>query len=466
MSNFLSQNWLLDRRHFLRGIGAAVALPLLNCMKPIRALSAEAESKPRRCVFVYIPNGVNVLTWQITQAGRDYKLSEPMLPLEKHRENMTPISGLHHPGGIGQAHVCADTWLTAAKLSQEGGAYHNTVSCDQLMAEVTSQKTRFGSLELSIAAGVGQPNNASTLAWSRDGVPLPAEDNPRTVFNRLFGEEPGGIDARRRRLNRRHSVLDVVLSDAKTLRKNLGGDDRTKLDEYLHAVREVEVRTERLDAWLNVPKPKVDPSTSEHLQRNVSRSQAGEYYRTMYDLIVLTLRTDMTRVVSYMSGSESNGLAIPEIGISQSRHELSHHNGDPEIMARLSRSDAFITQQFAYFLDQLQGIKDGEDTLLDRTMVLFGSGMSYGHSHGNANLPTILAGGKGLGLKHGQHIDYNLPNIKNYDLANAGNHYTLCHKPVDSKARLTNLLLTMIQKMEVHTEQFVDSLGPISEVVA
>jgi hypothetical protein len=466
MSNVLRGNWLVNRRHFLRGMGAAVALPLLNCMRPSRLLAADEAAKPRRSVFVYIPNGVNVLTWQIQQAGRDYKFSEPMMPLEKHRQNITPISGLHHPGGIGQAHVCADTWLTAAKISQEGGAYHNTVSCDQLMAEVTAPQTRFSSLELSISAGVGQPNNACTLAWSRDGVPLPAEDNPRTVFNRLFGEEPGGVESRRRNLDRRHSVLDVVLDDAKSLRKNLGGEDRTKLDEYLHSVREVEVRTERLDAWLNIPKPKVDPATSEHLQRNVSRAEAGEYYRTMYDLIVLTLRTDMTRVVTYMSGSESNGLAIPEVGISQTRHELSHHNGDPEQMARLSKSDAFITQQFAYFLDQLQATQDGDEPMLDRTMVLFGSGMSYGHSHGNANLPTILAGGKGLGLKHGQHIDYNLPMIKNYDLNNAGAHYSICHKPVDGKARMTNLQLTMLQKMGVETETFVDSLAPISEVLA
>jgi hypothetical protein len=466
MSNLLTQKWLLSRRHFLRGIGATVALPLLDCMRPLRATAAEAATKPRRSVFVYIPNGVNVLTWQITKAGRDYELSEPMKPLEKHRENMTPFSGLHHPGGIGQAHVCADSWLTAAKLSMEGGAYHNSVSCDQIISEVTSPKTRFSSLELSISAGVGQPNNACTLAWSRDGVPLPAEDNPRTVFNRLFGAEVGGVDVQRRRLNRRHSVLDLVLGDAKTLRKNLGGEDRTKLDEYLGAVRDVEVRTERLDAWLNIPKPKIDPATTEHLTRTVSRSEAGEYYRTMYDLIVLTLRTDMTRVVTYMSGSEGNGLAIPEIGIPQTRHELSHHNGDPEQMARLSKSDGFITQQFAYFLDQLQETKDGDDSLLDSTMVLFGSGMSYGHSHGNANLPTILAGGKGLGLKHGQHIDYNLPVIKNYNLGNAAEHYGLCHHPVDGNARLTNLLLTMMQKMEVNTERFVDSLGPVSEVLS
>lgn len=323
----------------LRGLGAAIALPMLDCMRPIFAAEAVAP-KPKRSVFVYIPNGVNVLTWQITKAGRDYELSEPLKSLEKHRANITPISGLHHPHGLGQAHECGKIWLTAAKISQEGGAFRNSVSADQLMAEVTAPHTRFSSLELSISRG------PTTLGWSRDGVPLPAEDNPRNVFNRLFGAEPGGVDVQRRRLNRHHSVLDVVLDDAKTLRRSIGTDDRTKLDEYLTAVREVEIRTERLDAWLKVPKPKIDAATSAHLQRNVSRAEAGDYYRTMYDLIVLTLRTDMTRVVTYMSGSESNGLAIPEIGITQTRHELSNHNGDPEQMARLSRSDAFITQQF------------------------------------------------------------------------------------------------------------------------
>ena len=465
MSNILTQRWLLNRRHFLRGLGATVALPLLDCMKPLRAFAAEA-AKPRRAVFVYIPNGVNVLTWQITMAGRDYEFSVPMRSLEKHRANLTPISGLHHPGGLGTAHVCGDLWLTGAKLSQEGGAYRNSVSCDQLMAEVTSVQTRFSSLELSLASGTGLPGNViNTLSWSRDGVPLPAEDNPRNIFNRLFGEEPGGVEVRRRRLDRRHSVLDTVLDDARSLRRELGGADRTKLDEYLTAVREVEVRTERLDSWLNVPKPKLEPSVTGHFQREVSKAQAGEYYRTMYDLIVLALRTDMTRVITYMSGTEGNGLAIPEIGVTQTRHELSHHNGDPEVMARLSKSDVFITEQFSYFLDQLTAVRDGDESLLDRTMVLFGSGMSYGHSHGNANLPTILAGGRALGFKHGQHLDYNLPKLGKYDLANAGAHYGICGKPVNDQAHLSNLLLTMLQKMEVNSEKFVDSLGPVSELI-
>lgn len=454
-----TQSWLLDRRHLLRGLGAAIALPVLDCMSPLAVANTAKPAKPRRSVFIYIPNGVNVLTWQITQAGRDYQLSEPLKSLEKHRANITPISGLHHPNGIGQAHECAKIWLTAAKVSQEAGAFRNTVSADQLMAEVTSPQTRFGSLELSISRG------PTTLGWSRDGIPLPAEDNPKTVFNRLFGAEVGGIDAQRRRMNRKHSVLDLVLDEAKKLRNNIGGNDRNKLDEYLTSVREVEVRTERLDSWLSVPKPKIDKDVTANLTRNVSKDMAGDYYRTMYDLIVLALRTDMTRVVTYMSGSESHGLAIPEIGIPQTRHELSHHNGDPQQMARLSKSDAFITEQFTYFLDQLQAVKDADESLLDRTMVLFGSGMAYGHSHGNANLPTILAGGKSLGLKHGKHLDFNLPVLKQYNLANAAGHYAVCSRPVDGKARLTNVLLTMLQKMDVKTEKFADSTGSISELV-
>ena len=262
---------------------------------------------------------------------------------------------------MGQAHVCADTWLTGAKIdAQSARQYHNTISCDQLMAEVTSQHTRFASLELSIASGTGQPNNSTTLAFSRDGVPLPAEDNPRTVFDRLFGEEPGGVAARRTSLHKRRSVLDAVLEDAKSLRRG-AGHRRPRPSSTNICIR--------CATWSSAPSGSTPGSTcpsprstAAPFQRNVTKDQAGEYYRTMYDLIVLALRTDMTRVVTYMSGSEGNGLAIPEIGITQSRHQLSHHGGDPEMLGRLSKSDAFIMQQFAYFLDKLAGIAEEERT--------------------------------------------------------------------------------------------------------
>jgi len=446
-----------------------MALPLLDAMVPLRARAAEAASgdKPRRSVFVYIPNGVNGMTWQVTKPGRDFELSPSLKPLAEHRDDFTVFSGLHHPNGLGQAHVCADTWLTGAKIdAQSARKYENTVSCDQLMAEVTGQHTRFPSLELSISAGTGRPLNSSTLAFSRDGVPLPAEDNPRRVFERLFGAEQGGIAAQRARLTKRRSVLDAVHEEATSLRLELGKDDRTKLDEYLHSVRDVEQRAARLDSWLDVPKPALDKNLAVPFQRDVSRTQAGEYWRTMFDLIVLALRTDMTRVVTYMNGSEGNGLAIPEIGITQARHNLSHHNGDPVVLDRLAASDAFIMKQFAHFLDSLRDVKDGGEPLLDRTMVLFGSGMSYGHSHANSNLPILLAGGRGLGLKHGQHIDYNKPHVNGEYTLSYDEWKSLCGKPKDGKARLSNVMLTMLQKMDVHAEKFVDSLGPVSEVIS
>jgi hypothetical protein len=460
MSNIQTHKWLVDRRHVLRGIGAMIALPLLECMKPARAYaSALAEvAGPKRSVFIYVPNGVNVLTWQIEKAGADYQLTAPLKALEKHRGNITPISGLYHPGGLGQAHECDKIWLTSAKISQEGGAFRNTVSVDQLMAEVSGRSTRFSSLELAVTGG--------TLGWSRDGIPMPAERKPSAVFQRLFGEESGGVEAARRRLNRRGSVLDTVLGDARSLRQKMGTEDRTKLDEYLHSVREVESRTERADSWLDVPKPEIDGKMKAHLSRNIAPTDAGDYYRTMYDLMVLALRTDMTRVITCMSGSESNGLAIPEIGVAQSRHELSHHNGDPEQLRRLTQCDTFLADQFAYFLDELENHQEDGQTLLDRTQVLFGSGMAYGHSHGNANLPTILAGGRALGLRHGRHIDYNLPKIGQYSLNDARNHYGVCSRPVDSDAHLSNLLLTMLQRMDVEAEAFGDSRKAISELVA
>jgi hypothetical protein len=453
MTHFNARKWLLDRRHVLRGVGASMALPLLDCMLPARPM--EVAGRPKRSVFIYIPNGVNTLDWQIQSAGPDYELTEPLQPLEKHRGNFTPFSGLHHPHAIGQNHKCDKIWLTGARIGQGGVDFRNTVSADQLMAEVTGVHTRFPSLELTITGG--------TLAWSRDGVPLPAERKPSATFERLFGVAPGGIEAARRRLRRRASVLDVVFDDAKRFRRTIGDEDRSKLDEYLGAIRDVELRTERADAWLDIEKPEVDPDLRTHLSRNIPDADAGDYYRTVYDLMLLALRTDMVRVITCMSGSENFGLAIPEIGVQQTRHELSHHNGNPEQMRRLTQTDTFLIEQLAYFLDQLQSVDEQGESLLDRTMVLFGSGMAYGHSHGNANLPLILAGGEALGLRHGRHLDYNLPKIGAYDMED---HYPICLRPVDEQARLSNLLLTLLQRMDVEARSFGDSIGPIPELVA
>jgi hypothetical protein len=451
--NLNLNKWQISRRTFLRGTGATIALPLLNCMAAI-----PAPTKPKRSVFLYIPNGVNTLTWQIEKAGADYELTAPLKSLEKHRADITPISGLHHPMVVGKHHNCERVWLTGANVPGDGGAFRNTVSADQLMAEVQGACTRFQSLEMAI--------EGTSLAWSRDGIQLPAERSTQQIFNMLFGVERDSKETIRRRLSRRGSILDTVSEDASRVTKKLGSEDRTKLDEYLTAVRQVEERTRRADEWLNIPKPVLASSDIEKLQRKLTIAEAGQYYRLFYDLMVMALRTDSTRVITCGIGSEGNTSGIPEIGILQTRHGLSHHNGDPEQLRRLTATDTFLVEQLSYFLDQLKQHQEDGQALLDTTQVLWGSGMAYGHSHGNANLPTILCGGKALGYKHGAHVDFNLPSIGNYNVADAQEHYRICSRPVDNDARVSNLLLTMLQRVDVKADRFQDSLGPISQIIA
>lgn len=440
----------------LRGVGTSLALPLLQCMLPVRVRAAPSPRKPRRSLFVYFPNGVNTLTWQITRAGKDYVLPQALAALESYRDVITPISGLHHPHALGHAHECEKIWLTGADLGRPGG-FRNSVSVDQRMAEEVGPSTRHPSLELAVTGG--------GLAWSNEGVAIPAERQPRAVFQRLFGPEDGGIEARREHLRQKASVLDRVLDEARRLRRSIGGVDRLKLDEYLEAVREVERRIQRAEAWLDVPRPSIPAETEARLTRPVSLTRAGETYRTFLDLAVLALQTDQTRVITCITGTEHHGLAIPEINVAQTRHELSHHNGDPDKMQRLTRCDTFLVEQLAYLLHRLQSLDEQGESLLDRTLVLFGSGMSYGHSHGNANLPLILAGGAGLGMRHGKHLDYNLARIGAYSLDQPPAHYQICLRPVDPDARLCDLLLTMLQQMGVEADRFGDSRGPMGEIV-
>jgi len=449
MPHFLSQNWLLDRRHLLRGLGVSLALPLLDCMKPL--LAAENAKRPRRSVFIYLPNGVNTYEYQMPTAGADYQMSKPLQALSKHRDVITPISGMYHPRGLGHHHNCSTIWLTGAKIGQ---AERNSISVDQLMATVTAPQTRFPSIELS--------NQGHSLSYNTDGIRLPAQANPGVVFRELFEEPQGGVDKQRRGLQRRDSILDAVIDEAAALDRQLGKADKGRLEQYLTSVREVELRTQRADKWLDVPRPKVAPADRSRMNRSISLEQLGDYLRTMYDIIVLAFQTDLTRVATFSTGNEGTGPAVPEIGVKQDRHSLSHHNGNPKLLSDLLASDTFNFQQFAYFLDRLRETQDADGPLLDTTMALYGSGMAYGHSHGNASLPLVLAGGAKLGLKHGQHVDYNLTrDFQGYD-----KHKGIYHSAVNSKAHLSNLLLTMAQKMEVPVERFADNNSTASEVEA
>jgi len=239
--------------------------------------------------------------------------------------------------------------------------------------------------------------------------------------------------------------------------------DKGRLDQYLTSVREAEIRTRRADTWLDTPLPKISEADRKRTNRDIAKTQAGDYFRTVYDLIVLAFQTDVTRVVTFSLGGEGQAIAIPEIGITESRHQLSHHGGDEGYMEKLTNYDSFAIEQFGYFLTRLSETKDlNGKSLLGSTMSLFGSGMSYGHSHGNANLPLVLAGGSDLGLKHGSHLDFNQGHFDGYTLDKPSDHYRLCSRPANTDAHMSNLLLLMAQKMGVETDQFGDSNKMIS----
>ncbi len=452
MPTYLSQSWLIDRRHALRALGTCISLPMLECMVPLRA-AEKATSSPRRSAFIYLANGVHSLNYQITTPGKDYQFSQSLMPLEKHREVITPISGLHHPGSLSHHHNCISIWLTGGKL---GPSDRNTISVDQKMAEVTAEQTRLSSMEVAITQ--------DSLAWTADGVRLPAMRRCSEIFASMFEEPKGGIEAQRRALRRKASVLDDNLAEVRRLEKKMGSEDKGRMDQYLTSVREAEIRTRRADAWLDTPLPAVSDDDRKRTNRDIADTMAGDYFRTVYDLMVLAFQTDVTRVATFSLGGEGQAIAIPEIGITESRHQLSHHGGDPGYMEKLTNYDTFAIEQFSYFLTRLAETRDlNGKPLLGSTMALFGSGMSYGHSHGNANLPLVLAGGSDLGLKHGSHLDFNkdAAGFQGYALGAEGElttaHYQLCSRPANTDAHMSNLLLLMAQRMGVETDTFGDS---------
>jgi len=446
MSNILRQSWLINRRHALRALGSCISLPFLECMVPLRAIDQQGAS-PKRSAFIYLANGVHSLNYQITKPGKDYEFSRSLKPLEKHREVITPISGLHHPGALSHHHNCISVWLTGGKL---GPSDRNTISVDQKMAEITAKHTRYPSMEIALTG--------DSLGWTADGVRLPSMRRCSEIFASLFEEPKGGKTVQRRNLRRKGSVLDANLAEVRRLEQAMGSADKGRMDQYLTSVRETEVRTRRADAWLDTPLPTVAAADRQRTNRDVPATMAGDYFRTVYDLIVLAFQTDVTRVATFSLGGEGDAFAIPEIGITESRHQLSHHGGDKGYMEKLTNYDTFAIEQYGYFLTRLAETKDlNGKPLLGSTMALFGSGMSYGHSHGNANLPLVLAGGSDLGLKHGKHLDFNQGHFKGYQLDKPGEHYSLCSRPANPNAYMSNLLLMMAQRMGVETDKFGES---------
>lgn len=434
----------LSRRSFLRGTSVAIALPWLEAMSPSPVLgrSQGDENLPPRLVCCYIPNGVNIAAWTPVDAGRNYSLSPSLAPLAPVKEYVSVLSGLGHGNSEG-GHFGADEFLTGADLNGTPGRdYANSVSVDQVAARKHGLLTRIPSLELSSNSGSGAAGHSHTLAFDEQGTPLPAQNSPRAVFNRLFGaDDAASRDKKLQRIAESRSILDSVADDARAMSRKLGGADRRKLDEYLQSVREVERRVTRHEAWLDAPKPKVS-ADGLHLDTSpLDARHRSRYFRTMFDVMLLALQTDATRVITFALEREAGGGQFDEIGVPDVQHSLSHHGGDPGMLERLARIDRFLVEQFAYFLGRLHTAIEGDANLLGRTMVLFGSGMNSGQrgDHSPRNLPLLLAGGERLGLKQGHHLRFDV-----------------------GATPFCNVHLTLLQRMSVEQDAFMDSTGTLT----
>jgi hypothetical protein len=431
----------------LQGCGAAIGLPFLECM----AQDASATERPKRFCGVYFPYGVVIRkedeaaaewNWFPKGSGAEYELTPAHQSLESLRGDLTILGGLSHPNGRKMdGHDTADTWLTAYEL--KGGRLVNSVSMDQLIAMKHGDKTRFSSLVMSTDGGVGEPTRSSTLSFSRTGQPIPAMNKPRMIFDRLFGKDTQSLQKQTQQLRNSASMLDLTLEHSKSLQRRLGKLDQQKLEEYLESMRQIEKRVAQSERWLHVPKPQIN-ATDLHL--DADDTTPGELIRTMYDLIYLAFQTDSTRTVTYQLGNMNGATSIagkfPQLlGFADKIHALAHGARKGEQGAEnLGKWDQFLTEQLAYFLTRLKNTQEGDGNLLDHTMVLYGS--SNSHTHVNTNYPLILSGGDRLGLKHGQFLQ------------------------LEEDIPLSNLFVTMLNRLDTPVDRFVDSTSEIAQVVS
>jgi hypothetical protein len=444
------KSWHLSRRTFLRGTGVGLALPWLECMSS-GATAAAVRELPKRLCSIYVPFGVSLpppnhkhakWNWFPTGKGREFEFTETLKSLEPHRKKLTVIGGLSHPNGRKMGgHDTGDIFLTGAYM--RGSKMTNSISIDQLVAAKHGEQTRFRSLVLSSDGGVGEPTRAMTNSFSREGRPIPAMNKPAQIYARLFGvETDGGAQAAKRQLVNSANMLDRVLAHSKQVKRRLGRHDQSKFDEYLDSVRTIEQRVERAQAWLDIPKPTVDPKT---LQLESSPAGPDEFLQTMFDLMALAFQSDSTRTATYMVGQVAGATTIANafpaaIGLPGNWHGLAHGARKGDGPERLGTFDQFLVRHLTRFLDRLDAMPEGDGTVLDRTVILYGS--SNSNTHQNVNYPLLLAGGGKLGLKHGQYLRY------------------------DKSTPMTNLLLTMLNRVGVPMKRFVDSTGELAEVIA
>lgn len=445
------KSWHLDRRTFLKGSGVALALPLLDSMLPGLAQGGENAKVelPRRLCCIFFPFGVAMPAddspdrewgWFPTGQGREYQFTNPLKPLEGLRDQLTVFTGLSHPKGrkLG-GHDTGDTFLTGSDLA--GSQFTNTISLDQYAAEHLGQQTRFQSLTMSSDGGVGEPTRSTTLSFSRDGRPVPALASPQQIFDRLFGKNEAAQN-KRQKLQNSASMLDLILDHSRSIKSRLGRQDQQKLDDYLASVRAVEARVAQSQKWLDIPSPDVDPAS---VDLACDQQAPKEYLKAMYDLMFLAYQTDSTRLATYMIGQVAGATTIANafpacIGLSGNWHGLAHGANKKGGKETLGKFDQFLTEHLAYFLQRLADTPEGDGTLLDRTMVLYGS--SNSNTHINRNYPLLLAGGRGLGVDHGQFLH--------------------CH---EENTPLANLFVSMLDRLNVPVDSFADSTGEMSEIL-
>ena len=431
----------LPRRTVLRGMGAAIALPFLDSMVPAFAYAPEPV---RRLGIVYVPMGMNMPLWTPATEG-PLELSVIQQPLAPFQDRVLVLSGLDskeadaHDGGVHPR--CQTAWLTGAKaFPTEGVGIRAGISMDQIAAAQLANETQLASLEIATetfelagACNFGYScayNN--TLCWRNDTTPLPMEVNPRVVFERMFGtadstEKP----ARMAYITKRKSILDAMTERAAALNVQLGPDDRTKVDQYLDAVRDVERRIQKAEEQIDQELPLVDQPVGVP-------ASYEEHTQLLFDLLTLAYQTDLTRVGTFMVGKEQSNRAFPQIGVAEPYHPLSHHQNNPEKLAKQAKVNALHMQLFVQFLQKLQSTPDGDGSLLDHTLLLYGSGMSDSNLHLMWDVPTMVVGGKTFGISGGRHIRY------------------------PEATPLANLQLTLLDKMGVHVDQFGDSTGELN----
>lgn len=445
-----------SRRRFLRGLGVSLALPTFSSLIPRSVLAASeapalattATGAPLRTAFLYIPNGVNVDEWRPIGVGTDFKFGSTMQPLVEFQNDVQVFTGFEHkngtagPDGPGDHARANATILTGARPKKTAGSDIRVgVSIDQFAAQHIGSQTRFPSLEISCdgARGSGSCDSGYScayqfnLSWRTETTPVAPENNPRLVFERLFGagEGPQRHAMYRQRLERQRSLLDFIIDDTKKLNEQLGRNDRQKLDEYLTGVREIEFRIQQMEKFGDLPDP--GAPTPDGIPGGYR-----DHIRLMADMLVMAFQTDSTRMATFLMAHDGSNRTFNDIGVTDGHHALSHHQRDPEKLAKIAKIDTFYVDQMAYFLRRLKETKDVDGkTLLDNSMIVYAGGLSDGDRHNHDDLPVIVAGHGGGRLTPGRHV--RLP----------------------KKTPMTNLYVRMLDELGVTVDHFGDSSGKL-----